>query len=104
MHSDYSKLNLWVLVANETGVERSFEFTDIRLVDSPWQATDDGTGGNESKIPDIIKPYLALSEGEFTAFVLKRVIADVMSVVAGIFIGIQMATMKADLRGVGRMF
>lgn len=104
MRSDYSKLNLQVLVANETGVERNFEFTDIRLVDSPWQATDDGNGGNESKIPDIIKPYLALSEGEFTAFVLKRVVADVLSVVAAIFIGIQLATMKADLRGVGRMF
>jgi hypothetical protein len=45
-----------------------------------------------------------LSEGEFTAFVLKRVVADIMSVVAAIFIGIQLATMKADLRGVGRMF
>ena len=103
MHSDYSKLNLRVLIANESGVERNFDFVDIRLIDSPWQSDED-QGGNQSEIPDIIKPYLSMSQGEFTAFVLKRVVADVLSVLAAIFIGIQLATMRADLRGVARMF
>ena len=104
MHSDYSKLNLQVIVANKTDIEREFDFTNIRLIDSPWQTDQGNNNGNQTNIPDIIKPYLSLSEGEFTAFTLKRVVADVLSVLAGIFIGIQLATMRADLRGVGRVF
>jgi hypothetical protein len=102
-HSDYSKADIYVLVENLTGGVRDFSFDDIRLVDNPWSSSQpDESENNQRSIPDIIKPYVEMSQGEFNLFIAKRVIADIASVIAGIIVGIQIAALKADFRGIER--
>jgi hypothetical protein len=106
-HSEYNTVSIYVLLENESGGSREFIFDRLNLMDSPSQGGTGGGGGDGSgtdnqQIPDFIKPYVQMSQGEFNLFVGKRVFADIISVIAGIIVGIQFAALKADFRGIER--
>ena len=102
-HSDYSTADIYILVENMSGGSREFTFSKLKLIDSPWQAGGSGTGEQTSnQIPEIIKPYIEMSQGEYSLYVAKRVAADIISVIAGILVGIQFAALRADFRGIER--
>jgi len=105
-HSEYNFMDVTVIVKDdETGAQRTFEYEEIDLLNSPWQVgKGDEEEEEEEEEPEIVKPYFSLGRGEFTMFILLRVVADAVSVLLGAFIGIKLAAIKADLVGVQRMF
>jgi len=105
-HSEYNFMDVTIIVKDDkTGAQRTFEYERIDLLNSPWQVGK-GEDKEEEKEeePEIVKPYFSLGRGEFTMFILLRVVADAASVLLGAFIGIKLAAIKADLVGVQRMF
>ena len=103
VHTEYDEVDVKVYLTNATNAERIFDFKGVYLLDSPWQSTPDDSG-DEPDIPDIVEPYIKMSQGEFSMFVAKRIFADIASVIAAILIGIQLAAIKSDLRGIERVF
>ena len=101
-HSDYSKTDIYVMLQNESGGTREFSFSKLSLLDSPWQNNGGTSEQPNNEIPEIIKPYIEMSQGEYSVYVAKRVVADIVSVIAGILIGIQFAALRADFRGIER--
>lgn len=101
-HSDYSSADISVLLENETGAQREFLFEKIKLYDTPGASGGEDQDGTSNQVPDIIKPYIQMSQGEFNLFIVKRVAADIISVIAGILVGIQFAALRADFRGIER--
>lgn len=104
LHSDYESMDVIVTLENKTGVSREYKFEKIVLLDSPWQTKDkDKTGEDDEDVPDIIDPYVRMSRGELNEFIIKRVFADIMAVILAILFGLQLAALKADLRGIDRV-
>jgi len=101
--SEYDKVTLEIILANQSGVERVFNFKKLELIDSPWQTKDEGDDDKDKDVPDVVKPYLQMTQGDFNLFIAKRVFADIVSVICGIILGIYFAAIKADLRGIGRI-
>jgi hypothetical protein len=102
-NSEYNKLDVTVILENTSQVSREYKFKSIQLLDSPWQ-TKKEKEEKEEETPDMVRPYLEMTQGDLNMFIVKRVIADIVSVIFGIMIGIQMAAVRADLRGIQRMF
>ena len=100
--SEYDAVDISVTLVNSSLVERKFGFNNLQLLDSPWQTAPGD--GDDINIPDIVEPYIKMTQGEMSMFIVKRVFADVVSVIAAIVIGIQIAAMKSDLRGIERVF
>jgi len=103
LNSEYETMDVKVILNNKTGVQRDFVFKKITLLDSPWQAKEDKDKDKDESVPDIIDPYIRMSRGELNEFVAKRVIADIAAVILGILFGVQIAALKADLRGIDRV-
>jgi hypothetical protein len=105
--STYNFMDVTVIVKKEGGdAQRSFDFTRIDLIDAPWQAKQDKKDEDEEedKVPEVLKPYLSMGQGEFTIFILLRVFADVVSAFFAVLIAIKYAAIRADMAGTQRMF
>jgi hypothetical protein len=104
LHSEYETMDVFVTLENKTGVSREFKFEKIVLLDSPWQTKDkDKDKQADEDVPDLIDPYVRMSRGELNEFIIKRVFADIVAVILAILFGLQLAALKADLRGIDRV-
>lgn len=104
--SEYNYMDVTVIVKDkDSDAERTFTYDQLDLLDSPWQAEKDKEGDEEEdKTPEIAKPYISMGQGEFTIFVLLRVIADVTSAFFAVLIAMKYAAIKTDMAGTQRLF
>ena len=94
--SPYENMNLKVHLINETNTSLPiFEFERLTLLDSPWDAFKD-----EGEAPGVLEEYIKMTRGEFTSWVIMRIVIDVSFAFLGIVFGTGYATIHADLRGV----
>jgi len=96
--SPYTTVNVEVLLLNETNVSLPlFEFKDLKLLDSPWEAIEEGEG------PVVVEEWIRFTRGEFTTWVLMRIGIQILFAFLGIVSGTSYATVHADLRGIERI-
>lgn len=106
-HSEYNFMDVEIVVQEKEGErQRKFTFTQLDLLDSPWQADkkEDDDDDEEEKPAPIAQPYISMGQGEFTIFILVRVLADAISALFGALIAIKFAAIRSDLVGIQRMF
>ena len=93
--SPYETLNVKIRLINETNMSLPlFEFSNLVLLDSPWELLEEG------EEEGVLEPYIMMTEGEFTSWVIMRVLIDVSFAFLGVVFGTSYATLHADLRGV----
>jgi hypothetical protein len=96
--SPYNSLEVEVRLVNETNATVPvFYFTDISLIESPWDAREP-----EDRIP-IVEDWIQMTRGEFTMWVIRNILMQIGFGFLGAVAGISMATIQADLRGVERV-
>ena len=97
--SDYNSINIKVTLVNMTNVTlQPFNFPELTILDSPWDAAGEGEGG-----PPIAEEWIRFSRLEFTNWVLARIAIDIGFALLGIMVGISMATISADYSGIKRV-
>lgn len=95
--SAYNKMDIEVKLINETDVELPvFYFNDLTLLDSPWEAVGEGEG------PPVVEEWIRMSRGDFTMWVIRNIIMQIMFGFFGAVGGVSLATIHADLRGIER--
>lgn len=94
--SPYEDMVVSVRIINQTNVSLPlFMFSNIILLDSPWDIiTEEGEGGLPAE------EWVRFSRGEFTTWVIMRIIIDIGFVFMGVVAGTSYATLHADLRGI----
>lgn len=95
--SPYAMVNIKVTLINETNTSLPvFLFKDVKLLDSPWEAFEEG------EIP-IAEEWIRFTRGEFNAWVLTRIAVNILFAFLAVVSGTSYATIQADLRGIQRV-
>lgn len=94
-HTEYQSIDIEVVLKNKTGVELPhFTYKHVAI-----------THGGAAQPPSIVEPYVKMfTEGQVNAMLIKRVISDMLLAIWGLLTGIGMAVIRADLRGIERVF
>lgn len=96
--SPYTTMDVKVTLINDTNVSLPvFIFSGIKLLDSPWDAIDEGEG------PPVAEEWIRFSQGEFTAWVIRGILIQVGFAFLGVVCGTSYASVHADLRGIQRV-
>ena len=96
--SPYNTINIEVRLVNLTNVSLPvFNFKNIELLDSPWEAVGEGEG------PPVVEEWIRMTRGEFSMWVIRNILMQICFGFLGAVGGISLATMHADLRGIERI-
>lgn len=96
--SPYTTMNIVVTLKNETNATLPlFEFKNIKLLDSPWEAQ-----GGEEEVP-VVEEWIRFSRGEFTWWVIRGIALQLGFAFLGIVSGTAYASIHADTRGINRV-
>jgi hypothetical protein len=95
--SPYNTINIQVKLVNETNATLPvFYFNELALIDTPWDAVDD-----EDKKP-VIEEWIRMSRGDFTMWVIRNIIMQILFGFMGAVGGINLALIHADFRAIER--
>jgi len=96
--SPYETMDLTVRLINVTNSTLPlFSFKNLALLDSPWDIISEEGGGGP------VEEWVRFSRGDFTAWVIMRIVIDIGFAFLGVVFGTSYATLHADLRGIEQL-
>jgi len=96
--SPYEHVSIYVRLINNSNVSLpTFSFSELPLLDSPWEIS-----GEEGEAA-IVEEWIRFTRGEFTSWVIMRILIDVGFAFLGVVFGTSYATLHADLRGIDQI-
>jgi hypothetical protein len=104
LQSQYSFTDIEVTLRNVTGVTLpKFTFSHVTIIPPEGSGTGAGNDNGNGGVSPILEPYIKMTQGEWSLFIIARLFIDIALGVLGYLAGSSLAVIKCDYRGVEQM-